>query len=198
MKKLFLIAALVAGTASLSLAQGQGGQQRSPEERAKMMVERMKTTIPTLTADQETKLVNAMLAQSKSQDSLSTAINARIASTLTDDQKKTYTAYLAERGNRGFGGGFGGQRGGGAPSPEERAKTSTERLKTQASLTLTADQEAKIVAIMADQFKAQAALSVANSAKTMAVLNDEQKKAYTTMLEQRRQGGGGGQRPAGQ
>ncbi|MEJ6979278.1 hypothetical protein WG906_02375 [Pedobacter sp. P351] len=203
MKKLLVIAALVAGTVSLSSAQGQGGQQRTPEERAKMSVDRMKTTITSLSADQEAKLIALSLAQSKSQDSLSAAITAKVTSVLNDDQKKTYAAYIAERGNRGgFGGG--GQRGGGAggtmPSPEERAKMSVERLKTAASLTLTPEQEGKLLAIMVDQSKAQTALAAAISAKTLAILNDEQKKAYTTMLEQRRQGGqgGGGPRPAGQ
>jgi len=113
----------------------------------------------------------------------------------------------------------GGQRGG---TPEERTQRSLDRMKT--TLSLTADQEVKVKAILAAQNKSLDSLRAtagegadmralmqkmapqreANEKKIMALLTDEQKKAYTTMLEQRRQNmgqggqGGGAPRPAGQ
>ena len=109
-----------------------------------------------------------------------------------------------------------GQRG----TPEERLQRSLDRLKT--TLTLNADQEAKVKVILVAQNKSQDSLRAAagegadraamfqkfgpireaSNNKIMALLNEDQKKAYSTYLETRsqgRQGGqGGGPRPAGQ
>ncbi|MEJ6979277.1 hypothetical protein WG906_02370 [Pedobacter sp. P351] len=114
----------------------------------------------------------------------------------------------------------GGQQG----TPEERAQRSLDRIKTSASITFTPEQESKVKAILISQSKSQdsliavagagadrmaafqklAPIRAANDVKIMALLNDEQKKAYTTYLEARRQrmqqGGQGGAtpKPAGQ
>lgn len=111
----------------------------------------------------------------------------------------------------------GGQRGG---TPEERVQRNIDRLKP---LSLTADQEVKIKAILLAQSKSQDSLFAAagqgadrqatfqkltpireaSDKKILDLLNEDQKKAYTTMQEQRRQRGpqggqGGAPRPAGQ
>ncbi|MBC7915174.1 MAG: hypothetical protein H7Y07_13735 [Pyrinomonadaceae bacterium] len=109
---------------------------------------------------------------------------------------------------------------GGGGTPEERTQRNLDRLKT--TLSLNADQEAKIKAIMLSQNKSQDSIRAAagegadraaifqkltpvreaNDKKIMALLTDDQKKAYTTYLEERRQRmggqGGGAPRPAGQ
>ena len=61
---------LIGGTVC---AQNQGGgQQRTPEERAKMQAEAVKTAL-TLTDDQTAKVVTILLAVRKQQDSIRTA-----------------------------------------------------------------------------------------------------------------------------
>ncbi|MBC8052220.1 MAG: hypothetical protein H7Y13_04080 [Sphingobacteriaceae bacterium] len=125
MKKILVVLFLMAGAVSLSKAQGQGGfQQRSPEERVKMQMERLSQTL-SLTEDQKTKISAIYLVQAKSRDSLFTSMgqtpdrdamrakmtemnassDKKVLSLLNDEQKKTYEAYVKERGNRGFGGG---------------------------------------------------------------------------------------------
>ena len=112
MKKLIIMLALVAGVTTFSKAQG-GGQQGTPEERAKASVERPNVAALNLTADQKTKVVAILTKQNKSQDSLRTAANgdfaamgakltpisaaneAAIVALLTADQKKAYDAALA-------------------------------------------------------------------------------------------------------
>lgn len=121
--------ALLAGTASFSMAQGGGG---TPEERTQRNLDRLKTTL-SLTADQEAKVKLILLAQNKSQDSLRAAAgegadraamfqkmgpireanDKKIMALLSDDQKKAYTKYLEERRQRMGQGG----NGGGAPRP---------------------------------------------------------------------------------
>jgi len=128
MKKAFLILALFAGTVTLSQAQ-PGGQQRTPEERAKMQVSRLPETLK-LTADQKTKIESIFLSQAKSMDSLRTAgggdreamfaklapirqeTDKKISAILDEDQKKAFAAYQEEARKRmGQGGrGQGGQR----------------------------------------------------------------------------------------
>jgi Spy/CpxP family protein refolding chaperone len=109
--------------------------------------------------------------------------------------------------------GQGGRRGG---TPEERAKRNTEMLTKK--LSLTADQQTKVSAIYLEQAEAmkklredgagdrdamRAAMVKSNEesdTKINALLNDDQKKAYTTWKEERKEamkkrqdGNGGGQ-----
>ncbi len=129
MKKLAVILFVLAASVSFSNAQGQGGrqggfQQRTPEERAKMQLDRLTETVK-LTEDQKTKVSAIYLSQSKSRDSLfaaagqggdrgvmrtkmtemSAATDKKILELLNEDQKQAYNAYIKERANRGFGGG---------------------------------------------------------------------------------------------
>ena len=60
---------LIGGTVC---AQNQGGQQRTPEERAKMQAEAVKTAL-TLTDDQTAKVTAILLGVRKQMDSLRTA-----------------------------------------------------------------------------------------------------------------------------
>lgn len=130
MKKLAITLFMLAATVSFSQAQGQGaGQQRSPEERVKMQLERLPQTL-NLTEDQKAKISGIYLNQAKSRDSLFTATgqsgdrqvirtkmvemsavtDKKVLALLNEEQKKAYNAYVQERGNRGFGGPGGGQR----------------------------------------------------------------------------------------
>ncbi|ETZ23322.1 MULTISPECIES: periplasmic heavy metal sensor [Pedobacter] len=109
--------------------------------------------------------------------------------------------------------GQGGRRGG---TPEERAKRNTEMLTKK--LSLTADQQTKVSAIYLEQAEGmkklredaagdrdamRAAMVKSNEesdTKINALLNDDQKKAYTTWKEERKEamkkrqdGNGGGQ-----
>ena len=104
-------------------------------------------------------------------------------------------------------------------TPEERATKATTVLTDK--LTLTADQQTKVKAILLDQ-NTQAAkareeagddrqaarakmmkIMEDNSAKIQSLLTDDQKKAYVSYLEERkaamqnRGGGQGGDKPAG-
>lgn len=132
MKKILLMLAFVAGMVSFSMAQG-GGQRGTPEERAQGTLDRLKTSVANLTADQETKIKAIFIAQSKSQDSIRTAAgegadrsvwmqkmapireatDKKIMALLNAEQQKGYSAYLEQRRQRM---GQGGQ-GGGAPKP---------------------------------------------------------------------------------
>ncbi|MEJ6982050.1 hypothetical protein WG906_16390 [Pedobacter sp. P351] len=132
MKNLVIALFMLAASVSFSKAQGggQGGfQQRTPEERVKMQLERLPQTLK-LTDDQKTKISAIYLGQAKSRDSLFTAIgpngdrevmrtkmtemsaatDKKVLVLLSEEQKKAYNAYVQERGARGFGGGGGGQR----------------------------------------------------------------------------------------
>ena len=133
MKKTLLALAFVAGSISLTMAQpGQGGQQRSPEERAKQQTERLSERLK-LNADQKSKVEAILLAQGKSMDSLRNAngqggdrqqmwektrpireqADQKINAVLTEDQKKEYVKAREEmRGGR-----RGGQGGPGTPPP---------------------------------------------------------------------------------
>lgn len=106
-------------------------------------------------------------------------------------------------------------------SPEERAKFQTERISER--LKLTADQKTKVEAIFLSQNKSMDSLRTAagqggdrqamfqkmqpireqNDKKIVALLTDDQKKAFATYQEEMRnrmggRGGQGGGRPAGQ
>lgn len=142
MKKALLAFAFVAGSISFSMAQqGQGGgQQRSPEERAKQQSERLAERLK-LSADQKAKVEAIYLAQGKSVDSLRKAneggdrqqlfqkmqplreqADKNVAAILTEDQKKEYAKIQEEMRSRMGGGQGGGRRGGqgggqGTPPP---------------------------------------------------------------------------------
>jgi hypothetical protein len=133
MKKVVLAVALLIGVVSLSKAQGGGGGQGrnmgTPEERAARSISRLPETLK-LTDDQKTKLTAVYVAQSKSQDSLRTAMgqggdrqammtkfqemtastDKSVMALLTDDQKKVYEEYTKTRQQFGRGGQGGGQR----------------------------------------------------------------------------------------
>ncbi len=125
MKKLFFACFFVIGVSAVSFAQG-GRPQQTPEQQ----LERLKTQITGITADQETKLKAVYAAAAVRQDSLikalgddrsamrekmaplRTAQTAKIKAILTADQQKAYDARPQ--------GGFGGQGGGGAPGGAPR------------------------------------------------------------------------------
>ncbi len=117
---------------SLSKAQGGGGGgrgmgARTPEDQLKQI----QAAVPTLTADQGTKLMAIYKATAASRDSLTKAgadrqamrplqqaQQAKVMAVLTDDQKTVYTKYMADmraKMQQGGGGGMGG--GGGTPPP---------------------------------------------------------------------------------
>ncbi len=119
MKKLILVAILAIGVSSVSLAQGGpgGGGMRgggTPEQQ----LEGFKTRISGITADQEAKLKVIYAAESKSMDSLRTALggdrisyftkmqllqdkyNVRIKAMLNAEQAKAYQKILDERAER--------------------------------------------------------------------------------------------------
>ena len=132
MKKVLLLGAFVLGISAVSLAQGGpggGGGGRmggTPEQQ----IERLKTSITGITDAQTAKLMVVYQAQSKSRDSLTTALNgdfgamrekmaplrtaqtAKIKAVLTAEQNKAYDA-LPPQGRGGFGGG--GAPGAGGP-----------------------------------------------------------------------------------
>ncbi len=126
MKKLLLVALLAIGVSAASFAQGGGGFNRTPAQR----IERLKTQVTGITADQEAKITVIYTALGKSTDSLraaagddiqsmfpkmaplTAAANAKIKAVLTADQQKAFDA-IPQRGP----GGPGGAPGGGAPRP---------------------------------------------------------------------------------
>ena len=131
MKKLLIsmlaLLLLIGGTVS---AQNQPGQRRTPEERAKMQVEAVKTAL-TLTDDQVTKVTAILAATAKKTDSLRTANqggdrtammglmkpisdarDAQIKAILTPDQAKIFEDKKAEL--------FSFRRPQGAPAPAQQ------------------------------------------------------------------------------
>jgi periplasmic protein CpxP/Spy len=119
MKKVLLVALLAIGVSAVSYAQGGpgGGGMRgggTPEQQ----LERFKTQITGITADQEAKLKVIYAAQTKSMDSLRTALgddmqsyftkmqpvqnkyNAQIKAVLNAEQAKAYQKVLDERAER--------------------------------------------------------------------------------------------------
>ena len=116
MKKLLLVCLLAVGASAMSFAQGP--QQRTPAEQ----LERLKTQITGITDDQSTKLLAIYTANTKSMDSLRTALNgdmssmrekmtplraaqsAKIKAVLTADQQKAFDALPQGRGMGGPGG----------------------------------------------------------------------------------------------
>ncbi len=116
MKKVLLVALLAIGVSAASYAQGGpgGGFNQTPEQQ----LERFKTQVTGITADQEAKLKVIYAAQAKSMDSLRTAIgddfqsmfpkmqpiqnkyNAQIKAVLNAEQAKVYQKQLDERAER--------------------------------------------------------------------------------------------------
>ena len=114
MKKLIIALGLVLCVATFANAQGGGRQMGTPAERAERSIARMEAL--KLTADQKAKLTEVYLAQGKSIDSLRAAMGGagmegmrekmapiqaattkRVMTLLTDEQKKSYEAMLAEQ-----------------------------------------------------------------------------------------------------
>ena len=133
MKKFMLVCGLVIGAATMSFAQGGGGQgggRMSPADQAK----RLQTAL-TLSDDQTAKITAIYAMQATKQDSVMKAANgdrdammsamtpmraattAKIKAILTADQAAAFDKM--PRGGRGGGGGGqgGGMGGGGGPPP---------------------------------------------------------------------------------
>jgi len=115
MKKIMLICCLLLGITAVSRA--QGGQRRSPEERAKQLQTQLK-----LTDDQTAKITAIYTAQTARIDSVRNAggdrsafmpimqaTNDKIKAVLTADQAAAYQKWMDEqRARRQNGGGGGG------------------------------------------------------------------------------------------
>ncbi|WP_316791968.1 hypothetical protein [Pedobacter frigoris] len=117
MKKLMMICMLVFATAAFAQAQQGGGNRGgTPEERAKRSVDQLNEKVK-LTDDQKTKVTALYLEQGAktakifeamqdggNRDSVrvmmtkaNEATNVKISALLNDEQKKTFTAWQAER-----------------------------------------------------------------------------------------------------
>lgn len=127
MKRLLIICGLLFSMITFANAQGGGRPMGTPEERAAKTLT-MLTEKLTLTADQQTKVKAILLdqntqvakAREEAGDDRQAARakmmkimednNVKITALLTDDQKKTYAAYLEERkaAMQNRGGGQGG------------------------------------------------------------------------------------------
>ncbi len=103
MKKILLMCCFLVGITAVSRA--QGGQRRTPEERAKMLQTQLK-----LTDDQTAKITAIYVAQTAKMDSvrnaggdrsammpLMQAANDRIKAILTPDQAAAYQKMMDER-----------------------------------------------------------------------------------------------------
>jgi Spy/CpxP family protein refolding chaperone len=126
MKKVLLVGAFVLGISAVSFAQGgpggpggRGGFGRTPEQ----SVEGLKTSLTGITDAQAAKLLVVYQAQTKSRDSLMTAlgddrsairekmapltaaVTAKLKTILTPEQFTAYEKQQAERAARGPGGG---------------------------------------------------------------------------------------------
>jgi protein CpxP len=126
MKKLLMVCCFVVSMVSLSKAQGGGGRmQRSPADQIKAI----QTAVPTLTADQSTKLLAIYTATAASRDSLMKAggdrqamrpmmqaQQAKVNAVLTADQQTTWKKYQDDMRAKWSGGGMGG----GTPPPPQK------------------------------------------------------------------------------
>ena len=124
MKKVLLVGAFVLGISAVSFAQGGGRMGRTPEA----SVEALKTSITGITDAQAAKLLVVYQAQTKSRDSLMTAlgddrgamrekmapltaaVTAKLKTILTAEQFTAYEKAQAARMQGGPGGGGGGPR----------------------------------------------------------------------------------------
>ena len=123
MKKLFVISMMLVATFTLAMAQQGGGrQQGTPEERAKTQVDRL-TPVLTLTADQKTKIQTIEVDLNKQMDAKRQGVQGdreammalmqefnklreeKYKPVLNAEQFKKYQADVAERQQRGGGGG---------------------------------------------------------------------------------------------
>ncbi len=114
MKKLIIALGLVLCVATFAKAQGGGGRQMgTPAERAERQITRLEPL--KLTADQKTKLTEVFMWSGKRQDSLRATMNGnfegmrekmapmqaettkKVMALLTDEQKKSYEAMIAEQ-----------------------------------------------------------------------------------------------------
>ena len=123
MKKLFFACFFVIGVSAVTFAQGGPGGGGRPPQTPEAQLERLKTQVTGITADQETKIKAIYAAQTVRTDSLTKALgdgadravmrekrapitaatNAKIKAILTADQQKAFDAR-----QQGFGGGPGG------------------------------------------------------------------------------------------
>jgi len=125
MKKLFVVSImLLAGFSLANAQQGQGRMQGTPEERAKAQVERL-TPVLTLTADQQTKIQAIEVDLNKQMDAKRQNVQGdreammalmqefnklreeKYKPVLNAEQFKKYQENVAQRQQRGPGGGQG-------------------------------------------------------------------------------------------
>lgn len=109
MKKLLLVFAIVLSVSVMARAQGRGGMNAKPEERAAQL----KTAL-NLTDEQTQKITAIYATQSRSTDSLRNAgggfsamrpfmaaANSKVRAVLTPEQAVKFDAMQSQRGNRG-------------------------------------------------------------------------------------------------
>jgi len=109
MKKLLLVCAIVFGISAFTYAQGRGGMNMKPEERASQL----KTAL-NLTDEQTAKITAIYASQSRAMDSLRNAggdmsamrpfmasSTSKIRAVLTPEQAVKFDAMQSQRGNRG-------------------------------------------------------------------------------------------------
>lgn len=114
MKKLLMICGMLLGVMTFAHAQGGGRNMGTPEERATKATTALTEKLA-LTADQQTKVKTILLDQNTQMEKARTEAgddrkamrakmatlmqdnSAKINALLTDDQKKVYADYLAER-----------------------------------------------------------------------------------------------------
>jgi len=115
---------------SLSKAQGGGGGGRGMARTPADQLKQIQTAVPTLTADQSTKLLAIYTASAASRDSLMKAggdrqamrpimqaSQAKVQAVLTDDQKAVYKKYMEDMRAKMQENGGGG---GGMPPPPQK------------------------------------------------------------------------------
>ena len=120
-----MVCCFVVSIVSLSKAQGGGRMQRTPADQIKTI----QAAVPTLTADQSTKLLAIYTATAASRDSLMKAggdrqamrpmmqaQQAKVNAVLTADQQTTWKNYQDDMRAKMGGGGMGG----GTPPPPQK------------------------------------------------------------------------------
>ncbi|WP_147238715.1 hypothetical protein [Mucilaginibacter hurinus] len=217
MKKVMLMIAFVAGIGTIASAQTR--QHKTPQQRAEAMTNRLNEKLK-LTADQSARVNSILLAQAASIDSLKAAApqgdkkgnrgafksvfentDRQLSTVLNAEQQKAYAALKTERKGK-IKDGFKAHRK--HKAPEERAAMVTKKLEKK--LNLSADQSAKVSAILLAQATRMDSLK-ANKAQgdrtknhaafkgirqntdeqLSAVFNADQKKAYEEMKAARKE-----------
>lgn len=125
-----MVCCFVVSIVSLSKAQGGGGGGRGGARTPEDQLKQIQAAVPTLTADQSTKLMAIYKAGAATRDSLMKAgadrtamrpmmqaQQAKVQAVLTDDQKAVYTKYMADMRAKMQQGGGGMGGGGGTPPP---------------------------------------------------------------------------------